>query len=122
MKGTSKDWQIANNSFSQNNDDSPAPLSIDSTVINNSGYNPVGAIANPWRATGDLTNDGAGSADSVNGQLYTVRQSAKTIIIKGGDVSESTPTGLYAGVFKLGIGEAIAVTYNTSPTSAVVAD
>src|SRR6516162_8762760 len=70
MKGTSKDWQIANNSFSQNNDDSPAPLSIDSTVIHNSGYNPVGAIADPWRATGDLTNDGAGSADPVSGQLY----------------------------------------------------
>jgi hypothetical protein len=126
MKGTSKDWQIANNSFSQNNDDSPAPLSIDSTVIHNSGYNPVGAIADPWRATGDLTNDGAGSADPVSGQLYTVRQSPKTIIITGGDVSEieidGTPTGLFRGVFKLGIGETIAVTYNTSPTSAVVAD
>jgi hypothetical protein len=126
MKGSSKNWHIANNSFAQNNDDSPAPLSSDSTVINNSGYNPVGAIANPWRATGDLTNDGGGSADPVSGQLYTVRQSPKTIVITGGSVSEieidGTPTSLSAGVFKLGIGETIAVTYSSPPTSTVVAD
>jgi hypothetical protein len=47
MKGSSTDWHIANNSFAQNNNDSPAPLRLDSTVINNSGYNPVGAITNP---------------------------------------------------------------------------
>jgi len=126
MKGSSKDWQIADNSFAQNNDDSPSPLSIDSTVINNSGYNPVGTIANPWRATGDLTNDGSGSADPDSGRTYTVRQSPKTIVITDGDVSEieidGTPTGLSAGVFKLGIGETIAVTYSSLPTSTVVAD
>jgi hypothetical protein len=126
MKGSSKDWHIANNSFAQNNNDSPAPLSIDSTVINNSGYNPVGIIANPWRPTGDLTNDGGGSADPVSGRLYTVRQSPKTIIIMGGVVTQiaidGTATGLSAGVFKLGIGETIAVTYSSLPTSKVVAD
>jgi hypothetical protein len=126
MKGSSKDWHIANNSFAQNNDDSPAPLSIDSTVINNSGYNPVGAIANPWRPTGELTNDGGGSTEPVSGKLYTVRQSPKTIIITGGSATEiaidGTPTGLSAGVFKLGVGEMIAVTYRSVPTTAVVAD
>ena len=126
MKGSSKNWHIANNSFAQNNSDSPAPLSIDSIVINNSGYNPVGVIANPWRTTGDLSNDGGGSSDPVSGQVYTVRQSPKTIIITGGAVTEiaidDTPTGLPAGVFKLGIGETIAVTYSTTPTSSVVAD
>jgi hypothetical protein len=126
MKGSSNDWHIANNSFAQNSDNGPAPLSLDSTVINNSGYNPVGKIANPWGATGDLTNDGGGSTDPVSGQLYTVRQSPKTIICTGGDVSEieidGTPTGLSAGVFKLGIGETIAVTYSATPTSTVVAD
>jgi hypothetical protein len=109
MKGSSTDWHIANNSLAQNNNDSPAPLRLDSTVINNSGYNPVGAITNPWRSTGDLTNDGGGSANPVSGQLYTVRQSPKTIIITGGSVAEididGTSTGLSAGVFKLGIGE-----------------
>jgi hypothetical protein len=126
MKGSSKDWHIASNSFAQNNSDSPAPLSIDSIVINNSGYNPVGAIANPWRATGDLTNDGGGSAEPVSGRLYIVRQSPKTIIITGGAVAQiaidGSPTGLSAGVFKLGIGETIAVTYSSTPTTKVVAD
>jgi Right handed beta helix region len=126
MKGSSTDWHIANNSFAQNNNDTPAPLSINSTVINNSGYNPVGAITNPWRPTGDLTNDGGGSANPASGQLYTVRQSPKTIIITGGSVTEididGTSTGLSAGVFKLGIGETIAVTYSSLPTSTVVAD
>jgi hypothetical protein len=126
MEGSSRDWLIANNSFSQNSNDSPAPLSIDSTVIHNAGYNPVGVIANPWRATGDLTNDGGGSSNPVSGQLYTARQSPKTIIITGGVVTQiaidGTPTGLKAGVFKLGIGETIAVTYSSSPTSKVVAD
>jgi hypothetical protein len=51
MKGSSTDWHIANNSFAQNNNDSPGPLSVDSTVMNNSGYKPVGAITNPWRPT-----------------------------------------------------------------------
>jgi hypothetical protein len=126
MKGSSTDWHIANNSFAQNNNDTPAPLSINSTVINNSGYNPVGVITKPWRPTGDLTNDGGGSANPASGQLYTVRQSPKTIIITGGSVTEididGTSTGLSAGVFKLGIGETIAVTYSSLPTSTVVAD
>ena len=126
MKGSSKNWHIANNSFAQNNNGSLAPLSIDSTVINNSGYNPVGIIANPWRHSGDLTNDGGGSADPVSGRLYTVRQSPKTIIITGGVVTQiaidGVPTSLSAGVFKLGIAETIAVTYSSLPTSKVVAD
>jgi hypothetical protein len=73
-----------------------------------------------------VTNDGGGSADPVSGQLYTVRQSAKTIIITGGTGTQiaidGTPTGLPAGVFKLGIGETIEVTYSTPPTSRVSAD
>lgn len=126
MKGSSKDWHIANNSFAQNNNDSPFPLSIDSTVVNNSGYNPVGILANPWRPTGDLTNDEGGSADPVSGQVYTVRQSPKTVIITGGAVTQiaidGTPIGLLAGVFKLGVGETIAVTYSSLPTTKVAAD
>jgi len=35
---------------------------------------------------------------------------------------DGTPTGLSAGVFKLGIGETIAVTYSSTPTSKVSAD
>jgi hypothetical protein len=109
----------------QNNDNSSAPLSVDSIVINNAGYNPVGTIANPWHPSGALTNDGGGTADPVSGRLYTIRQSPKTIIISGGALSQlatdGTPTGLTAGVFKLGIGETIAVTYSSVPLSTVSA-
>src|SRR5215467_11343535 len=126
MKGSSNDWLIADNSFVQNSTNSPAPLSVDSTVINNAGYNPVGTIALPWHTNGALTNDGGGSANPVSGRLYTVRQSAKTIIITGGSGTQiaidGTATGLSAGVFKLGVGETIMVTYHLPPTSTVSAD
>ena len=126
MKGSSKDWLIAGNSFAQNGTNSPAPLSVDSTVINNSGYNPVGTVALPWLPNGALSNNGGGSANPVSGRLYTVRQSAKTIIITGGAGTQiaidGTPTGLSGGVFKLGIGETIMVTYSSIPTSRVSAD
>jgi hypothetical protein len=126
MKGSSGNWLIAGNFFAQNNNNSPTPLSVDSTVINNPGYNPLGIIANPWHPSGALTNDGGGSADPVSGRLYTIRQSPKTIIIAGGAVTQISidgiPTGLPAGVFKLGIGETIAVTYSSTPMSGVSAD
>ena len=56
-----------------------------------------------------------------------MRHSPKTIVVTGGDLSLITingvDTGLIAGVFKLGIGETIAVTYDRLiPTSAVFAE
>jgi hypothetical protein len=56
-----------------------------------------------------------------------VRHSPKTIVVTGGDLSQITingvDTGLTAGVFKLGIGETIVVTYDTLiPTSAIFAE
>jgi hypothetical protein len=128
MVGTSKSWHIADNSFDRNNSNRPFPVTIDTTVIHNSGYNPVGIIGNPWGASGQLTNDGGGDPNPTSRRLYTVRQSPKTIIITGGMVTEieidGTPTGLSSGVFKLGIGETIAVAYATGspPTSKVSAD
>jgi hypothetical protein len=101
-------------------------LSADSTVINNAGYNPVGIIANPWHTSGDLTNDAGGGPDPVSGKPYKVKQSPKTIIITGGAVTQiaidGSPTGLAAGVFKLGIGETITVTYSATPKSTISAD
>jgi hypothetical protein len=86
----------------------------------------VGIIATPWHPSGDLTNSEGGSADPVSGQFYTVKQSPKTIIIAGGSVTQiaidGTPTDLPVGVFKLGIGETIAVIYSSTPTSRVAAD
>ena len=86
----------------------------------------MGIIATPWHSSGELTNNEGGSAEPVSGQLYTVKQSPKTIIIAGGAVTQieidGTSTGLPVGVFKLGIGETIAVTYSSTPTSTVAAD
>jgi hypothetical protein len=126
MKGSSTNWLITGNSFAQNSSNTPAPLSADSTVINNSGYNPVGTIALPWHPNFALTNDGGGSANPLSGRPYTVKQSPKTIIITGGVGTQiaidGTPTGLSGGVFKLGIGETITVAYSSPPTTTVSAD
>lgn len=126
MKGSSRNWNIAGNSFAQNNNNSPAPLSIDSSVTGNAGYNPVGIIADPWHPSGDLTNQAGGSPGPASGQHYTIRQTPKTIIVTGGKVTEieidGMPVGVLAGVFKLGVGETIAITYNSAPTTAVWAE
>jgi hypothetical protein len=129
MASNSDNWQITQNYLEDN---SPNPISLQGTgsvVINNAGYNPVGDIPAPWPAAGgDLTNDvTAGSPNPQSGTIYTVRHSPKTIVVTGGDLSQITingaDTGLIAGVFKLGIGETIAVTYDTLvPTSAVFAE
>jgi hypothetical protein len=129
MIGNSDDWQISQNYFS-NIGTAPVLLrGTGSVLTDNVGYNPVGAIANPWpTSNGDLTNNvGAGSPNPRSGTVYTVRHSPKTIVVTGGDLSQITingvDTGSVAGVFKLGIGETIAITYGTRiPTSAVFAE
>ena len=126
MKGSSQNWNIVGNFFAQNNNNSPTPVSIDSTVTGNAGYNPVGIIATPWHPSGSLTNEAGGSHNPTSGQLYAIRQTPKTIIVTGGGVTQieidGTPAGVLAGVFKLGIGETIAITYNAVPTTTVWAD
>jgi Right handed beta helix region/Pectinesterase len=127
MAGTSDNWQITQNSLEEN-----ANVSLSGTgsvVINNAGYNPVGNIPNPWPASGgDLTNDiTAGSPSPQSGTVYKVRHSPKTIVVTGGDVTQininGMDTGLTAGVFKLGIDETIAVSYDVQiPNSAIFAE
>jgi hypothetical protein len=128
LLGTSDDWQIIENCFS--NIGSP-PLSLRGTgsvLINNFGYNPVGAIPNPWPSNGgDLTNNIlAGAPTPQSGTIYTVRHTPKTIVLTVGIVSQISinglNTGLVAGVFKLGIGETIAVTYDVAPITAIFAE
>lgn len=123
MLGTSEDWQISQNQFSNVGTEPVSLRGIASVLTNNFGYNPIGAIPNPWPSTGsDLTNDvAAGSPSPQSGTVYTVRHSPKTVVITGGAVSQITvngvDTGLSAGVFKLGIGETIAVNYHVAPTT-----
>ena len=97
-----------------------------SILRDNISYNPVGNITNPWpSATGDLLNAAGAQAAPTSAAVYTVRRSPKTIIISGGTITGSieingSATGQSAGVFKLGIGETIKVTFSVTPTVAVV--
>jgi hypothetical protein len=99
-----------------------------SVVVNNSGYNPVGAITNPWPKTGtDLTNFVNGGSDSPqSGVPYTVRQTPKTVVVSGGNISNiavnGLTTGTTSGAFKLGVGETIAISYIALPNTLVFAE
>jgi hypothetical protein len=71
-----------------------------------------------------LTNHvAAGSPIPQNGTVYTVRHSPKTVVVTSGAVSQITingvDTGLTTGVFKLGIGETIAINYHVAPTTMI---
>jgi hypothetical protein len=124
MLGNSDDWRILGNSLGGGT--GVALVGSGSLVTNNLGYNPVGNISNPWPSSGaDLTNTVvSGNSDPQSGVVYTVRHTPKSIVVTGGDVSQilinGADAGSTAGVFKLGVGETIAITYNTSPPAAIV--
>jgi len=125
MSGTSDNWEISQNYLSNVGTEPVALRGTGSVLINNFGYNPIGAIANPWpTSNSDLTNNVAGGSPSPqNGTVYTVRHTPKTIVVTSGTVSQITidgvNTGLTAGVFKLGIGETIAISYDVAPITAI---
>jgi hypothetical protein len=124
MRGSSDEWQIVANSFGIGSGILLAGTG--SLVVSNFGYNPVGAIVDPWPSSGtDLTNQvAAGSAAPLSGTQYTVRHTPKTIVVSGGDVAgiqiDGADTGSKAGAFKLGVGETIAIVYNGSAPATLV--
>lgn len=124
MLGNSDNWRILGNSFGGAT--GVALVGFGSVVTNNLGYNPVGNISNPWPSSGgDLTNTvKSGNPDPQSGVAYTVRHTAKSIVVTGGDVSQilinGADAGSTAGAFKLGVGEAITITYNTSVPATLV--
>jgi hypothetical protein len=125
MRGSSDDWRIVNNHLGGG----VTLAGAGSTVLNNFGYNPVGVISNPWPSNGtDLTNNAAaGKATPHSGTAYTIRHTAKTITISGGNVSQilinGAVAGATAGTFKLGVGETITITYGSpAPTTRVFAE
>lgn len=99
-----------------------------SVAVNNSGYNPVGAITNPWPKTGtDLTNRvNGGTASPQSGVTYTIRQTPKTVVVSGGNISaiavNGLTTGTTSGAFKLGVGETITIVYQSPPQTRVFAE
>jgi hypothetical protein len=127
MRGTSENWRIIENHLTGGS--GVALAGVGSVIVNNFGYNPVGRILNPWPLSGtDLTNQvAAGSPAPVSGSVYTIRHSPKTVVVSGGNVStiliDGMDAGSTAGTFKLGVGETIAITYNSSaPTTLVFAE
>jgi len=130
MLGTSDDWRILGNHFTDASGGSVVSLAgTGAVVVNNFGYNPVGSILNPWPTKDhNLTNSvSAGTAGPASGVTYRVSHSPKTIIITGGDVTQIAVNGMAlgatAGVYKLGVGETIAVTYGTlTPNTRVFAE
>jgi len=128
MLGTSDDWQINQNDLSNVGTDPIDLHGVGSVLINNFGYNPVGTIASPWPVSnGDLTNEvTGGSPDPQSGKVYTVRHTPKTIVTTSGTglqiAINGVETGLAAGVFKLGVGETIAISYDAAPATAIFAE
>jgi hypothetical protein len=125
MLGTSDDWQINQNCLSNVGAETLKLRGAGSAILDNFGYNPVRAIASPWPSSnGDLTNNVVGGNPSpTSGTVYTVRHTSKTIVVTNGTEVEiainGVDTGLAAGVFKLGIGETIAITYAVAPATAI---
>jgi hypothetical protein len=118
---TSDDWNVGQNFLSSGGSNLITLNGSASIVVNNSGYNPVGSIANPWpTANTDLTNQVVlGTLNPKSGSVYTVRHSPKTIVVNGGDVFQiainGALTGLSNGAFKLGLGETVSIVYGRTP-------
>jgi hypothetical protein len=128
MLGTSDNWQINQNCFSNVAADPITLNGAGSVLTYNAGYNPVGTIANPWPVNnGDLTNEViGGGSDPQSAKVYTVRHTPKTIVVNGDTILQininGVDTGLTGGVFKLGVGETIAINYDVAPITAVFAE
>lgn len=95
----------------------------------NFGYNMKGAsgttIATPFpTAAGDVTNYASTNAAPTSATTYTNRHSPKTFTVTGGTVSQITINGISSagaigGVFTLGVGDTINITYSSAPTVVV---
>ncbi len=98
-------------------------------IIGNFGYNMKGAagavIATPFSAgAGNVTNTASTNAAPTSATLYTNVTSPKTYTVSGGTVSEIAINGIAStaaigGVFNLGIGDTIKITYTVAPTVVV---
>lgn len=123
---------IANNNCAPGNQGSPVillPSALDPTVrlLNNVGYNPVGALTNPFPTSGagNIGNVAQAAAVPASTTVQTVVNTPKTIIMTGGVVTvvaiNGTTLDTSAGnyIFKLGLGETFSITYSVAPTISV---
>jgi len=97
------------------------------TIIkDNQGYNPRGAIANPYPTNaGYLSDATAAQAFPTSNTNYTVSGSPKLITVSGGTVTsisiDGTATGLTSGAFTLQPGQVLNVVWSAQPSSKVYA-
>lgn len=131
MSGTADNWTISDNDFTGMSNTAPALVGTASTVKNNMGYNAVGTITNAFTTTGsgDILNVSQPTnpaALPATGTTWTNRFTSKTITVTGGTVSSISINGSASvgtsGMFKLGVGETINITYSVAPTVTVRAE
>ena len=93
----------------------------ENTMINNTGYNPVGAIASPISGSTAYLVDSGSSSTWISGRVYTNTGSPKVLNISAGTVSVVAQNGetLFTATnctVTLQPEDTFSVTFNTTPT------
>ena len=93
----------------------------ENTMINNTGYNPVGAIASPISGSTAYLVDSGSSSTWISGRVYTNTGSPKVLNISAGTVSVVAQNGvtLFTATdctVTLQPKDTFSVTFNTTPT------
>lgn len=97
----------------------------ESTMINNTGYNPVGYIANPISGSTAYLVDSGSNTTWISGTVYTNTGSPKVLNISAGTVSVVAQNGvtLFTATgctVTLQPGDTFSVTFSTAPTINVI--
>ena len=116
---------IGNNATNNLNYNIYDPNVPESTMINNTGYNPVGPIAHPISGISAYLVDLGGNSTWISGRVYTNTGSPKVLNISGGTVSFVAQNGvtLFTATgctVTLQPGDTFSVTFSTAPTINVI--
>ena len=99
-------------------------LGTNDTLIGNTGYNPIGYIADPISSSGSSIVDSGSSSTWTSGTIYTDWQSPKTLYISGGTVTAITVNGqvidLTSGSIVLQPSDTFSMTFSSAPTVKVM--
>lgn len=123
---------VANNSISGTFGTGPIHLDAGSVlkISGNTGYNPVGNIANPYPVAAGYLNDTAGAqAFPTTATNYTVNHSPKLVTIYGGTITSVSIDGVATGqsgagtfaAYHLNPGQVLNVVWTVQPSSVVYA-
>ena len=97
----------------------------ENSMVNNTGYNPVGSIANPISGNTAYIVDSGSSSTWVSGRVYTNTGSPKELIVTGGTVSVVAKNGvtLFTSTgctVTLQAGDTFSLTFSKAPTINVI--